>query len=404
MADQLNTFVRINLIEKAPDASLLDRFSPDVVGLTEEVYRGDTPAVLEALPKPVSTYYVRCNTLRISPVELRERLAGRGLKVSQHPAVPEALGIQVDGPFDISPNERRVVVDKNTAESVLQGANVYAPGIKELQSVHSGDYVTVVSEMGDILATGTAVMSTNAILTFRKGLAVKVQNRRYSSPQVRELPEFSEGLLYPQSLAAMVTSHVLDPQEGENILDMNCAPGGKLSHISQLMHNSGKILGLDRNADKIALTRRTIARLGYSNITVSIHDSRYIDVDFTDLRPDRVIIDPPCSALGLRPKIYDLTTQSKVHDLAEYQKQFIKAGSKVVKPGGVLVYSVCTFTTRECERAVEFAESECGLHVVEQKTFLGSKGLQHIIESAAKCQRFHAHVDEIGYFIAKFER
>jgi 16S rRNA C967 or C1407 C5-methylase (RsmB/RsmF family) len=199
----------------------------------------------------------------------------------------------------------------------------------------------------------------------------------------------------------MAASHILDPQPSETILDMNCAPGGKLSHISQLMQNSGKIVGLDRNAEKITLTRRTIAALGCSNASVSIHDSRYADVDFAGLEPDRVIVDPPCSALGLRPKIYDLTTQDRVNDLAEYQKHFVRAASRVVKPGGVVVYSVCTYTANECEGVVAFATRECGLHLVEQNLILASKSIHGV---KPLYQRFHPALDEIGYFLAKFER
>jgi len=394
---------RINLTEQAPVSSLYERFSSAVIDLTEETYGRDANGILEALLKPVKTYYIRCNTLKISPTQLRTRLEDRGLRVHVHPTLPEALGIKIEGPFEIASTKLQIAIDKHTAESVLQGANVYAPGVKNCPSIHTGDRVTVVSEVGEILANGTASMNTTDILTFRKGLAVKIEDRRYKSPQIRDLPEFSEGLLYPQSLAAMITSHILDPQEGESILDMNCAPGGKLSHVSQLMHTSGRIVGLDRNADKIAQTRRTIRKLGCSNVTLAIHDSRYVDADFGDIKPDRVLIDPPCSALGLRPKIYDHTEQERVDDLAEYQKQFIRAGSRAVKRGGVVVYSVCTFTTKECERVVEFAEEECGLHTVEQRPFLGSKGLK-LGKSGALCQRFRPDVDEIGYFIAKFVR
>jgi predicted RNA-binding protein (TIGR00451 family) len=384
--------------------SITSRFSADVVKLTEEVYGRETPAVLEALTKPVGTYYVRCNTSKLSPEELLSRLRERGLKVSQHPLVPEALGIQVDGPFEIPRADRRVVVDKHTAESVLQGANVYAPGILNCEGLRVGEDVAVVSELEDELATGTANMGANDILTFRKGLAVQVKHKRFNAPQVRDLPEFSEGLLYPQSLAAMVTARALDPQEGEVVVDMNCSPGGKLSHISQLMHNSGKIFGFDRNVEKVGQARQTVTRLGCTNVTLSIRDSRYLHLDLADLHSNRTLIDPPCSALGLRPKVYDFSTLDRVNNLADYQKQFIKAGSKVTKPGGIIVYSVCTYTTQECERAVEFAEHECGLSVVEQKLFLGSRGLVALTPSTSRCQRFNPNVDEIGYFIAKFQR
>jgi 16S rRNA (cytosine967-C5)-methyltransferase len=332
---------------------------------------------------------------------LGHRLVGRGLKVTQHPTIPEALGISIEGPFDIFPAGKQVVVDKHAAESILQGANVYAPGIRNCDSVRCGDRVTVLSEMGDVLAAGSSKMSTDEILRFRKGLAVSVTKRRYNAPQIRELPEYSQGLLYPQSLAAMAASRALDPQPDDTILDMNCAPGGKLSHISQLMQNSGRIIGLDRNGEKIETTRRNIAILGCSNASVSIQDSRYADVDFADLRPDRVIVDPPCSALGLRPKIYDFTSQRRVIALTNYQKQFLKAASRVVKPGGVVVYSVCTYTRDECEGAVEYAVKECGLHLIEQAPFLASK---RVNGARNLCQRFHPTFDEIGYFVAKFER
>ena len=387
-----------------PLNSILSRFSADVVKITEEVYGSETPTVLEALTKPVGTYYIRCNTSKISPEELLNRLQGRGLKVYQHPLLPEALGIRVEGPFEIPRAARKVVVDKHTAESVLQGANVYAPGILNCEELRIGEDVAVASELGDHLATGTATMSANDILTFRKGLAVRVNHRRFRAPQVRELPEFSEGLLYPQSLAAMATAHTLDPHEGETVVDMNCSPGGKLSHISQLMHNSGKILGFDRNREKIGQARQTLMRLGCTNVTLSIHDTRYVHLDLPDLQSDRTLIDPPCSALGLRPKVYDFSTVDRVNNLADYQKQFVKAASKVTKPGGTIVYSVCTYTTQECEQVVEFAEHECGLSVVEQKLILGSKGLVALTPSSNLCQRFHPHVDEIGYFIAKFQR
>jgi len=388
---------------KSPHAPQ-SRFSPDVFRLTEMVYGGDTQSVLETLSEPVSTYFVRCNTLKISPSELCEGLREKGLVVSQHAIIPEALGITVEGPEHVPLAGKRVVVDKNTAESVLQGANVYAPGVINCESVRFGDEVTVLSEVGDVLGIGRMQMNANEILTFRKGLAVSIEKRRYKAPQIRELTEYSEGLLYPQSIAAMTASRVLDPQPGETILDMNCAPGGKLSHIAQLMQNSGKIVGLDRNAEKIATTRRTIAHLGCLNVTVSIHDSRYADVDLASLKPDRVIVDPPCSALGLRPKIYDLTTQRKVSDLAEYQKQFVKAAAGVVKPSGVVVYSVCTYTIEECEGVVEFAERECGLKLIEQSPRVASNRGGNIHASNRLTQRFHPVVDEIGYFVAKFQR
>jgi 16S rRNA C967 or C1407 C5-methylase (RsmB/RsmF family) len=92
-----------------------------------------------------------------------------------------------------------------------------------------------------------------------------------------------------------------------------------------------------------------------------------------------------------------------VNSLADYQKQFVKAACKITKPGGTIVYSVCTYTTQECEQVVQFAERECGLRIVEQELFLASKGLGAPALSSNLCQRFHPHINDIGYFIAKFK-
>ena len=386
-----------------PPAIPFSRFSNDVVRAANVIFGDETDLVLRSLGQPVRTYYVRCNTHKVSSADLMTGLKRRGLDVTQNEIVPEAIGINVKGPFEITEAEKSVVVDKKTAESVLQGANVYAPGIVRCGSMHFGDEITILSELGEVMAVGKAEMSATEVLTFKKGLAITVSKRRFQSPQIRELEEFSRGLLYPQSLAAMVTARVLDPKPGETIVDMNCAPGGKLTHMSQLMKNRGKIFGFDRNSHKVHASRETTSKLGCENVVLTIHDSRYLHEDLPDLKADKVLIDPPCSALGLRPKVYDCTTQERIDSLASYQMQFVKAASKIVKPGGIIVYSVCTFTLTECEKVAEFGVSECGLRLVNQNPILGSTGFQEDRISSL-CQRFNPYTDEIGYFIAKFER
>jgi len=379
------------------------RFSEDVIREVGEVFDGEAQAILQSMAEPVHTYYVRCNTLKVVPDELVSMLTKKGLEITRQEALPEAVGIEIKGPLKIEPTSSKIVVDKRTAESVLQGANVYAPGILNCESMRFGDEVTVVSEIGEIVCVGEAKMNATEVLTFKKGLAVSVTRRRFQSPQVRELEEFSKGFLYPQSMAAMVTVRVLDPKPGETIVDMNCAPGGKLSHMSQLMRNEGRILGYDRNSRKLDQTRETLTKLGCRNVVLGVHDSRYLPEDFPDLKPDRVLIDPPCSALGLRPKVFDYSSRERIEHLAAYQKQFVKAASQIVTRGGVVVYSVCTFTREECEGVAEFAVEECGLTLVDQSPRVGGPGLD-CFPMGSLCQRFHPGKHEIGYFIAKFVR
>jgi len=115
------------------------------------------------------------------------------------------------------------------------------------------------------------------------------------------------------------------------------------------------------------------------------------------------LIDPPCSALGVTPKLFDFTSIKEILNLSNYQKQFIKSASKILKPNGVLVYSVCTMTIEECEEVAKFAEDECSLKIESQNFFLGSHGI-NIFLNAEKLQRFHPHLHGVGYFIAKFRK
>ncbi|MBS7651105.1 hypothetical protein KEJ35_07160, partial [Candidatus Bathyarchaeota archaeon] len=114
-------------------------------------------------------------------------------------------------------------------ESVMQGAHVYAPAILKCSKIRRGDAVAITDIHGQIVGVGRMVMGESEILTYRRGLAVMVTSPLYRVPSMRETEEYKCGFLHPQSLPAIVTSRVLDPQPGETIIDLNCSPGGKLT-------------------------------------------------------------------------------------------------------------------------------------------------------------------------------
>ncbi len=378
------------------------KFSIDFVRQLHDLYKDSIKLSLEALKSPGQRYYFRANTLKTSVNDLLQRLHSKGLGVERHHIIDEALYFPVEGPFTVNVEGRKVVVEKFTAESVLQGSHVYAPGVVMCRGLRLGERVTVVDDHGQPVANGLARMSENQILTFRRGLAVEVTNPIYRTPSLRETEEFARGLIYPQSLPAMVTSRVLDPQPEETIVDMTCSPGGKLTHICQLTENKAIVVGVDRNKKKISTTQQTVMRLGCKNVSLIVSDARYLDVDHPHIVADRCLVDPPCSGLGLLPKLYEHTKQNEIESLADYQRQFLKIASRIVRPGGTVVYSVCTITREECENVAEFGENECGMKLEKQKTFLGSPGLAEDFEHAKYTQRFHPHIHGAGFFIARF--
>ena len=369
------------------------------------IYGDELPSVLRAMARPGRRYYLRVNTLKASREEVIERLREKGLDVRADESLPEAIYLPVKGPFKLPEAGKAIVVDKFAAESAMMGSHIYVPGVLSFRGVRRGDEVLVLSDRGQPVAFGVARMDEQELLRARRGLAVEVLRPLYRVPPMRELEEFKLGLIYPQSLPAMLTTRVLDPRPGELVVDMTCGPGGKLSHICQLTANQARVLAFDRSRHKVRETREVLARLGCEAAVLKA-DSRYLDMDYPFLvgRADRVLVDPPCSALGVLPKLYDLKSAKELASLAEYQRQFLKAAAKLVRPGGVVVYSVCTMTARECEGAVAFAVEQLGLEVEEQPLYLASRGLPGLVEKAELLQRFHPHLHGAGYFIARLRK
>ena len=382
------------------------KFSQGVLSCLKKAYGEELEKVLDGLKTPGDKYYFRVNTLKTTQAKVSKRFSEKGIETRNDPIIDEALYMPIEGPFKISLPDKEIMVDKPTAESAMMGINVYAPGIIKCSGTRLNDELTIVDPCKQPVASGIARMSERGILGPRKGLAVEVTSSIYKVPNLRETPEFVEGQIYLQSRPSMLASRILDPNPNEIVVDLTCSPGGKLSHISQLMDNRGRIIAVDRNGKKIAATQATLDRLGCKNVELLVQDGRYFHLDLPSIKADKCIVDPPCSALGIVPKLFDFSSENEILSLANYQKQFLKAASKIVKKGGKMVYSVCTVTIDECEQVAKFAIDECGFEPEEQKLFLGSNGLGLDKEDsdARFLQRFHPHMHNIGFFIASFRR
>ncbi len=360
--------------------------------------------MFRAIKEPPRRYYVRVNTRLTTPDEVVRRLRRKGYDIHFDEHIPEAVWFKVEGPFKIPSARKVVVVDKFAAESVYVGAHVYAPGIVKARGVKAGDEVVVLAPNGEEIAYGIAEMSEDEIRKRRRGLAVRVLVTRYRAPSLRELEEYKQGLIYDQSIAAQWVAHILQPQIGEIVLDMNCAPGGKLTHFAQYSRYGVWVIGFDRSMPKVRETLEHVRRLRLdSNIDVLLHDSRYVDVDFSRLvgKIDKVLIDPPCTSLGVRPKIIDIKLYEDVEITFRYQLQFLKPAYKILKRGGVLVYSTCTLTPMENEVVVEEA-TKLGFEVEYVDIPCKYPGITHH-EWCYMVARFlpHIHDHAPGFFIAR---
>ena len=364
----------------------------------QEIYGPRTNRVLSAMTAIPSKYYLRVNALKSERDSIIRSMIANGLNAEAHMHLndaaflhPQASMVETDG----------VIVEANrfAAEAVQLGAHLYAPGVKRCHGLRPGMKVTVVDESGTAVGSGVSHQSETSVLTYRQGVAVEIKSSRTGLPSIMETPWYSNGQIHLQSLPAILTSHILDPKPGETIVDLNCAPGGKTSHISQLTRNQARVIGFDRNIRKIEKARELMQRMGCANYQLISHDSRYVQLDY-NIKADRVLVDPPCTGLGILPKLGIETTVENVENLAAYQKQFLATASRITKKEGTIVYSVCTITKEECEDVVWFAETELGLTLEEQFPVLGEHGFDH----THLTQRFNPDTHETGYFIAQFAK
>jgi len=379
-------------------------FSFDVIELLWQKYGPRTEEIVKALKRPCKNYAIRVNTLKISAKEVQEILQRRKIAAELHPILDEVLLLPVQGPFSIPVHAARVVVDKFTAESLFQGADLFAPGVKKVGKLRIGNHVSIVDRKGNIIASGIAEMTSKDILQLRRGLAVKITDSVYKVFSIRESDLYKEGYLYDQSLPSMLVSRVLDPKPNEFILDMCAAPGGKTTHLAQLMRNQGKVVAIDRSMPRLKQLENHIQRLGLTNIEIICADSRKLPEEYHQ-QVDKILIDPPCSALGVRPKLWDNTTKKEIADLVKYQHQFLDAAINYIKPNGIVVYCTCTLTTEENEGNVKYLCENYGSRIIAQPYAIGSPGEKiEGLENWQKLQRFYPDEQETpGYFIAKLQ-
>ena len=172
---------------------------------------------------------------------------------------------------------------------------------------------------------------------------------------IEKLDLYKNGLIYIQDLGSMLVSRILDPNEGDFVIDICSAPGGKTTHMAELMDNKGKILARDIYDHKINLVRKNAKRLGVNIITSEKFNGQQLDKKLIETA-DKVLIDAPCSGLGIIRRKPEIKYSKNTHDLKSLnriQSQILSNASKYVKKGGELVYSTCTIDPNENHKIIK---------------------------------------------------
>ena len=225
----------------------------------------------------------------------------------------------------------------------------------------------------------------------------------YENYQLGKSPFFSCGLYYIQEPSAMLVSRFLDIKENDYILDMCAAPGGKTCAIASKLNQDGLMIANDIVSLRAKILSENVERFGLKNTIVTNSDP----ISFTHILPeffDKIILDAPCSGEGMFRKLdqaVETWSIEKVNECAYIQRNLLDAAMKLLKPGGQLIYSTCTYNTIENEQQVQYIldHYDCSLVSLEK-----SHGMQSGINMDETVRLYPHHYHGEGHFIALIQK
>lgn len=225
--------------------------------------------------------------------------------------------------------------------------------------------------------------------------------------QLQKLDIYEKGYIYIQSLSSMIPPLVLNPKQGENILDLTAAPGSKTTEIAALMNNEGYILA--NELDKIRYERLVYnVKKQDAKIIETINErGEKIGNKFPE-KFDKVLLDTPCSGEGRfivnSVSTYRDWSPKKVKDLTKLQKKLFESAYNALKPNGIMVYSTCTLNEDENELVLDWALEKFNLKMLDINLELkeANKGFnENVNKTINKAIRILPSKNTEGFFVAK---
>ena len=233
---------------------------------------------------------------------------------------------------------------------------------------------------------------------------------------ITKFPAYREGLFQIQDEASILVSHLLDPSPGESVIDVCSAPGGKTTHLAQLMENKGDLLAMDSNKLRLIMVKRNCRRLGIDIVKTRQNNGAILAEKYLKAA-DKVLIDVPCTGLGVIRRKPDLRWQTydskRFKQLTKLQGKILDIASNYLKIGGRLVYSTCSTEPEDNEEIVsKFLEKHPDFELEDLSKFIKERKLDTYVSDQHKQEKFiqilpgisNLDLELDGFFMAKIIR
>ena len=221
-----------------------------------------------------------------------------------------------------------------------------------------------------------------------------------------QLPGFQEGFFQVQGEASQLIGYLVDPQPGERVLDACAAPGGKTTHLAELMGDNGELIVTDISVKGLEKLKHNVQRLSLTSVRPFAVDVSRGLTGALALPYDRILVDAPCSGLGTlrsHPEAKWQKDEWDIRRLSKLQKKIVRRLSSYLKPGGILVYATCTLTREENEGVVEdFLDHERGFVLDNARDTLPREA-KHMVSGKYFLALPHKHNTD-GFFAARMRK
>ncbi|WP_252230354.1 16S rRNA (cytosine(967)-C(5))-methyltransferase RsmB [Clostridium sp. ZBS15] len=220
---------------------------------------------------------------------------------------------------------------------------------------------------------------------------------------IQENPLFKDGEITVQDESAMLVAPLLELENDMKVLDLCSAPGGKTTHIAELLQNTGEVRAFDVHESKLGLIKENCERLDLNNVKIELGDATKLNAELISYA-DRVLIDVPCSGLGIirkKPEIKWNKTRENLREIIPVQREIMNNAWEYLKNGGVMIYSTCTLNKEENEENIEWflnTHKDCKLKTI----FIGKEDNLIYNKNGTLTILPNAKMD--GFFVAKLEK